>query len=254
MYHRFAYALLLLGFTHEATGDEHATSTVPRQHVKLPGMVIDLDQGWLDLEARICLDDSFLELVADSAGTGEHKSVVAVTAKPMHIHTALLLGADNDRPTMRKPVNEDKTHWTDVPPHGGRVDVFLVTEPKKGNITERPISDFIVRSKYREDKVGGKLNPPPQRSKSTETQKQQPLGPTFLFSGSQLRYNSDAPRQSVADVSGNVISIPTFADEVLCMPSQQSQDANSLIWHVKTNDLASPIPLRSIEDDRQGDG
>ena len=235
---RFVHALLFLCFTHTAIGDENSKSTVARKPVKLPGMVIDLEQRCLDLEARICLDNGFLELLACSAGTKEHESVVAVSAKPMHIHTALLLlGADNGHPAMRKPVNQDKTHWIDVPPRGGRVDVFLVTETEKGNTTERPISDFIVRARDRLKKADGKLNHSPQRRKSTSGAKQQHLSNTFLFVGSQLRNNSDGPRQYVADVSGNVISIATFGDEVLCLPSQQSQDNNSLIWHVKAKSL-----------------
>lgn len=148
---RFLHALLFLCFTHTAIGDENSKSTVARKPVKLPGMVIDLEQRCLDLEARICLDNGFLELLACSAGTKEHESVVAVSAKPMHIHTALLLlGADNGDPAMRKPVNQDKTHWIDVPPRGGTYSVTRMwsdhtlmdlTRHEALNMTVRAIDD-----------------------------------------------------------------------------------------------------------------
>lgn len=229
-------------------GDEDSASPGKRTPVKLPGMVIDLQQRCLDLEARICMDDGFLELLACSPGTKEHESLVAVSAKPMHIHTGLLLlGADNGHPAMRRSVNQDKTHWIDVPPRGGRVDVFLVTGIDDGKTRERPVSDFIVRATDRltgaerervEEAGSGASNP---------GNPQPPFSHTFLFLGSQLRDRTKGPRQYLADQSGHVISIATFGDEVLGLPTHQSKDNHALIWRVKNESLpplGSRVTLR----------
>ncbi len=63
------------------------------------------------------------------------------------------------------------------------------------------------------------------------------LPDTFLFAGSQLRDNGPGPRQYLADLSGNLISIATFGDEVLCLPFHQTQDDGGLMWHVKEGSL-----------------
>ena len=103
MSHPFAYTVLLC-FPHAATGDGHATAPVPRKPVKQPGIVIDVEQRCLDLEARICLEDGLLHLVACSAGTKEHESVVSLIAQPMHIPRdcqcdSQMQRSHSDRPT-----------------------------------------------------------------------------------------------------------------------------------------------------------
>lgn len=64
------------------------------------------------------LDAAFFVLVVAlfSKGSKEHESTVAITARPMHVHTALLLlGANNGNPAMRRPIDEQKTRWMNVP-------------------------------------------------------------------------------------------------------------------------------------------
>ena len=114
--------------TEPASGDEPApekSATKPaRKNVKLPGLVIDFPQRCVDLEGSVCLDEGMLELVACTKGTKEHESIVAITARPMHVHTALLLlGANNGNPAMRRPVDEQKTRWIHVPPRGDPVGI-----------------------------------------------------------------------------------------------------------------------------------
>ena len=71
--------------------------------MQFPGVAIDLKERCVDIEATICLDSGMLELVACTKGGKEHESIVAVAARPMHIHTALLLlGAEAGNPAMRR--------------------------------------------------------------------------------------------------------------------------------------------------------
>lgn len=119
----------------------------PRKHVKLPGLVINLEERCVDLEGSVCLDRGYLELIACTKGSKEHESIVAIEARPMHIHAALLLlGANPGNPAMRRPIDEQGSRWIDVPPKGDPVDVSLVFKNREGKMVERPISDFVARS------------------------------------------------------------------------------------------------------------
>lgn len=97
--------------------------------------------------AEKSLSEGALELIACNKDGKIHESIVAVEARPSHIHTALLLlGANNGTPAMRRPVNEARTRWVDVPPTGDLIDVFLEFPDAEGKPVERPISDFIRRT------------------------------------------------------------------------------------------------------------
>lgn len=115
--------------------------------MNLPGLVINFQERCVDLEGSICLDEGMLELIACTKQTKERESIVVVHAKPMHIHTALLLlGAQSGNPAMRRPIGEGGTRWVDIPPRGDPVDVYLVFRNKEGKVVEHPIGDFVNRS------------------------------------------------------------------------------------------------------------
>ena len=231
-------AIVVLLSANLVHADEATAGKPARKPVKLPGIVIDFEKRCVDLEATICLDRGFLELIACVKGSKEHESIVVVSAKVLHIHTALLLlGAKTGNPAMRKQVGEEEKRWVDIPPRGDLIDVLLVTTNKNGKATERPISDFIVRSSERVDEVDGAvitaLNQTEKRGHETEAR----LPHTFLFAGSHLRDNGPGPRQYLADLSGNVISIATFGDELLCLPFHQTQENDALMWRIKRKSL-----------------
>ena len=196
----------------------------------LPGVVIDFQQQHVDIESTVCLRQGFLELIACTKNTKEHESIVVVHARPMHIHLALLLlGAKNGNPAMRRPANEDETQWIDVPPSGDPVDVYLVLKSKDGKLVERPISDFVAPARKEADKEAG--------AKSDSATGAPRFPRTFLFAGSILRQQGPGPRRYLSDLSGDVISVVTFGDELLCLPDTQSQDDGSLMWQVDATDL-----------------
>lgn len=222
--------LLAVGFSLLAcvTHADDAPAEVPdkpgAEKVELPGITIDAKQKRIDVAAKVALDAGLLELVVCTRDTKEHESLLIVDAVPMHIHAALLLiGAENGHPAMAKPANEERTQWLHLPPRGDEVLVSLVyPDPEDQDKTiERPISDFLKRSE-----------------RSPVAQNEEDLdGPAkvfdaFLFAGSVLIDREDGERTYVADQTGNVISISTFGDEVLCLPAQISQDNAALVWSV----------------------
>ncbi len=201
-----------------------------------PGVTINVQERCVDVESSVCLHRGALELVACTKGTKEHESIVAMVARPMHIHAALLLlGAKPGTPATRQQLGDQPERWFDVPPSGGPVDVFLVLEDKDGKMVEHPISDFIVRSSNRSDD-----------STAADQAARLPTH-TFLFAGSVLDGDGPGPRRYSSDESGNVISLSTFGDELLCLPAIHSQDTRALLWQVNATNLpavGSTVTLR----------
>lgn len=227
-------AVVLPLFANTIQAEDSAPKKSAPKPVKLPGMVVDFENRCVDLEATICLDKGFLELIACSKGSKEHESIVAVSARPMHIHTALLLlGANNGHPAMRRPVKKEGTRWVSVPPRGDLVDVFLVIENRKGEFVQRPVSDFVMHSEIRPAKSDVRA----KRGERTVADKDHKFPHTFLFAGSHLRDNKKGPRQYLADLSGHVISIATFGDELLCHPRIESHKNGALMWRVNPQHL-----------------
>ncbi|HIF33351.1 MAG TPA: hypothetical protein EYQ75_17245 [Planctomycetaceae bacterium] len=247
-------AIIMALFANQNSADEPAPKKPVRKPVKLPGMVIDFQKRCVDLEATICLDRGYLELIACTKGSKEHESIVSIKARPMHVHTALLfLGATNGNPAMRKSVDEEKMRWVNHPPRGDPINVYLVVKNSKGESVERPVSDFVTRSKERT----GEIADDAERGPKEGADKDNKFPHTFLFAGSHLRDNGKGPRQYLADLSGHVISVATFGDELLCLPDVQSHANGALMWQVDSTHLPKvgtmvTLRLRPKKDERTG--
>lgn len=212
---------------------EKSAAKPARKNFRLPGMVVNFQKRCVDIEAAICLDEGMLELIACTKGSKEHESIVAIEARPMHVHTALLLlGANNGNPAMSKPVDEQKTRWIHVPPRGDPVDVYLVFTNEQGKLIEHPISDFVVRPKENPDAPVGADKDHAHRD---DTHNKFPK--SFLFAGSLLAGDGPGPRTYLADQSGSVISIATFGDELLCLPGIHAKANHALMWQVDSTHL-----------------
>ncbi len=231
--------------TTQVNAEEGQDAAALAESIKLPGIAIDFEKRHVDVVAEVCLDQGLLELVACTKGTKEHESVVAIAAEPVHVHTALLLiGARNGNPAMRKPINEEQTRWMHVPPRGDPIEVLLVVTDADGKQTERPISDFISRSEgdpympYQEEETS---------AEQAEDEKKEKFPTVFVFAGSHLIEDEEHPPQYLAAQSGNIISISTFGDELLCLPEIQSHANAELSWEVDSTHLpevGSKVTLR----------
>ncbi len=180
---------------------------------KLPGITIDRDAGVVDVEATFAARDAYLELIACTAGSKEHESLVAIKAKAQHVHFALmLLGAKPGKPSQW--VKDEKTgEWRGINATGTRVKVSLLVE-EKGKWVERSITDYVID---RDDK---------------------PLpGSVFVFGGSVLSEKEDGSTVYEADVEGNAVSLVSFGDETLSWPTAASTSNETLDYYVKTKAL-----------------
>jgi hypothetical protein len=201
----------------------------------LPGVKIDVEKWCVDVDATVCLVEGMLELIACTKNSKEHESIIAVNAKPSHIHIALLLlRSKPGHPAMHKPINPEGTRFLPVPPSGSPVDVFIVIKDAGGKDIEHPISEFMVSA---------------DSSEATGEDAKPVKFPThtFLFAGSILEGNDGGPRDYVCDSSGNVISLATFGDELLCLPGIHDQSDSLRMWQVngeKLPALDSKVILR----------
>lgn len=189
-----------------------------------PGITINSKERFVDVQSVVCLAEGYLEVIACAKDSREHESIVMVEAKPSHIHASLLLiGARPGNPAMRKPTNEEGTQWVDIPPRGQEVTVSLLIPDEKGVMKESPVSDFLAPTKDESGlpEVAGAVKKFPD---------------TFLFAGSHTHQEGET-KTYLGDVNGNVISISTFGDEVLCLSGHHAQDNEALSWQIKPDSL-----------------
>lgn len=204
-----------------------AATNAGSEPVKLPGIEVDPVGRCVTVESTVCLRKGTLELVACGKGGKMHESLVSVEARPLHLHTALLLlGMEPGNPAMMERVGDEKERWRHLPPSGDPVEVFLTWKEKSGETVERPVSDFIVR-------VRDGANRESAREELLPTH-------TFLFAGSRLIDNESGPRTYLGDRNGNLISLATFGDELLCLPGVYSRDNQALLWEINTKALPAP--------------
>lgn len=199
------------------------------ENMTFPGVTIETKKGYVDVKANVALDSGMLEVIACTPDSREHESIVVIDAAPMHIHAALLLlGAQNGNPAMMKPANEEKTRWIHLPPRGDPIAVSLTIKNKDGKLIERPISDFIQYGEEAAEGFDENDEPLP---------KPEEVFSVFVFAGSQVVTDKEGKRHYLADQQGNVVSISTFGDEVLCLPTIHTRDNSRLVWEVNAEHL-----------------
>lgn len=210
------------------------------ERLKLPGIHINLNEWCVDVESTVCLRQGLLELVASTKDGKVHESIIAVQAKPSHIHTALLLlGAKAGSPARRMLIDPEAARLIDIPPSGSPVDVSLVIPDGNGKPVEHPISHFILPANDSED-------PDPDNDEESQAGRKFPTS-TFLFAGSILIDAEEGPRKYLSDLEGNVISLSTFGDELLCLPGIHGHANERLSWQVDSDQLPaldSKVTLR----------
>lgn len=197
--------------------------------LEMPGVKINLEEWCVDVDATVCLDVGLLELVACTKDTKEHESILRVDAKPSHVHTALLLiGARNGSPAMQQAIDKEMTRFRHIMPSGSPIDVYVRWKDEKGKIKEVPINDLIIEAEDYEVVIG----PDDEKKKLQKFPTK-----TFLFAGSMLIPSKEGPKRYLCDETGNVISISTFGDELLCLPEIMMHMNGSLSWEANPETL-----------------
>ena len=229
---RFWITLMLALSVANGWGGERLPEILPQtaealRKLKLPGITLNLSERAVDVNATVCLREGLLELVACTQGSKEHESIVSIAGRPIHIHTALLLfGARPGTPALRMAPETREVRWIPVKPAGDAIQVSLVFPDTEGNPQEHPIHRFIAFAQPK--KIEGLLQPKIQPK---------PFPDSFLFAGSHLVNDGANPKKYLCEQSGNIISISTFGDELLCLAEQHGHENDGLVWEVNSKGL-----------------
>jgi len=188
----------------------------------LPGVTLNLEQRYIDLDAEITLTEGLLELVATLPAGKEHESLVAIKARPKHVHLALLLlGLRHGHPGSWKYEN-DKV--IPIDPVGDPVELYLVVT-KDGEAVEKPIGEFIIN----------------KQTNKTMAENH------FVFAGSRIVDPGDGEPFYAADHTGDIITLVSFDSEVIALPSAASNSNEEVFWVVNKDtvpELGTKVKLR----------
>ena len=186
-----------------------------------PGIRVDAASRIVELDAKTCLKEGWLEQVACSPRSREHESLMVVGARPMHIHQALLMaGFTNGAPGYW--TYEDDT-YREVAPRGDAVSVHVRYVGADGVETTVPVARWI------RDHNGKREFP----------------GSTWIFGGSRFEPNppdGEPGEYYVADYTGSLIGIVTFGDEVLGFADviADQTDVTPAEWEANPDTMPEP--------------
>lgn len=192
-----------------------------------PGLVVDRDRGEVRVVARVAADRGFLEQLVCLAGTREHESLLSIEVAPSLVHAALLaLGLEPGQPG--RWVADDQGGFRVALPTGPGVEAF-VQRIRGERRLETPLRTWTVGPE-------GSHFPDP-----------------LVFAGSQIRPNTPSlarirgpGEHYVADLTGSVVGLVTFGDEVIA-PAEVRPDRVELAeatWQARTDVM--PLPGTAV--------
>lgn len=182
---------------HSAATTEPPLPARPARAVISPfeGVEVDRIDRIVTVRAWVALDAGFLEQIVCSPGTREHESLLIVNVRPSDLHAALLIAGFASGTPGRWEWNEETEEVRLIPPTGERLDLFVQYE-RDGVMTEESIRDWIT------DFTGERTFP----------------SDPWVFGGSMFRRNPESMGYGeyyVADISGSIVGLVTFGDEIL---------------------------------------
>lgn len=185
----------------------------PLVHADLAAKVVEFDGTVSPMLVKDPKAPAFyLEVIACSPNTREHETFVISTAKPSHIHAALLaVGLTPGAPGSWK-LKDNKLEA--VQPTGDRVSVRIVYTDKDGKSIEADPLDWIINER--------------DKGRFIEAEKKAaPKGtiPGWVFAGSKMR-TREGKEVYDADGSGTIIGLTTFGSEVIGWSRVISPDAS----------------------------
>lgn len=169
-------------------------SPTPLQPIQWPNLTVNIEEKFIDVEGVVGIDIGWLEQIVCLPGTRTHESLMIALAKPSHIHAALLLiGMEAGRPGRWK-LNETGDDYTADPPEGSEVmATFVYEDEETGETREVPIHAWV-----RDHNSGRRLPDEP-----------------WIFGGSRMVTDFQDRQVYEADVSGSIMGLVTFGDELL---------------------------------------
>jgi len=197
--------------------DRRETPDPPGTREVFAGVRINTDDRTVAFDGYVPLDAHdpetpivYLELVACTPDTREHESLVATTAKPSHIHAAMLLiGLEPGSPGAFE-FNRESGRYLPVAPRGPRVSVTITYVDSSGAQVTSPAAAWVI------DQRSGETLAPLDGTDPT-------VG--WIFSGSKVVEFRGASFYD-ADGSGTLIGLTTFGTETISWIDVYSHQAS----------------------------
>ena len=166
------------------------------------GLTVDRRRDEVRLVARVACDRGFLEQLVCLEGTREHESLLSTAVAPSAVHAGLLmLGLEPGHPGRWSMTDDGGVSI--LKPEGPHIEA-LVRRIRGATVAETPLRDWVAG---------------PDGSAFTA-----PL----VFAGSEIRPNPPSlarirgpGEHYVADLTGSLIGLVTFGDEVIAPTSVQ---------------------------------
>ena len=191
------------------------------EHPKIPDpkglrKLVPDAEVWFDAKNKqvvvsgvVCQRDTLLEMFACTEGTKEHESIIAVKAKALVVHTALLAaGAKSGKPAHWDPETKKFGSAT-----GDEIDVHIEWLDKAGKPKRSRAQDWV---------------------QNAHTKK--PMTEPFVFGGSGFHVDETTKRKHYLAEGGSLICVSNFGDAMLDIPVESSATSGELLF--------APIPDR----------
>ncbi len=225
---RHIVIILILVFTCGCVGKQgEINRDSPTVLQPFPGVVVNLDEPCVVIDGVCCLREGYLEQIACTPGTREHESLFVVQVEPSLVHAALLLaGFESGSPGTWSSVS-GKFHF--VAPRGDELALAVRFVTPQGKTDEYPLRELI---------------------RDHHTQAIFPEIP-WVFAGSFFAQNDqemEPGEHYVADLTGSIIGLVTFGDEVIGL-SEVIADAAAVhppLWEVNEKrmpPMGTPVQL-----------
>jgi hypothetical protein len=165
---------------------------------------------------QICQRRAPLEMFACPVGTKEHEAVVAIPAKAMVLHAALLaVGAEAGKPVQFQPKY--------VPASGTKIDVSARWKDDKGKIQSARAQDWVRNIKTRK-----------------------PMEYDWVFAGSSFWTDDRTGKRYYQADGGDLICVSNFPSAMLDLPVESSQSDSELMFEAFTEHipaLGTPVTV-----------
>lgn len=156
------------------------------------------DDSRVEVAGLTCLDSGWLEQIACAPATREHESLIVLNANPSQIHAALLMAGFEPGKPGRWKYENDK--FSVVKPTGARLEILVRYSDRTGKTVEHSIARWIRQPET-----------PKAEAKDFPHE-------AWVFGGSVIEKNTPdmGPGEHyVADMTGSIIGLVTFGDEVI---------------------------------------
>lgn len=168
------------------------------------------------LKAEVVLREGPLEMLCCLKNTKEHESILAVDAKALVIHTALLAaGARQGKPVQFQPEYR--------PPTGQKIDVFLEWKDDQDNLRRVRAQQWV---------------------RNVDTGK--PLTDPWVFAGSDFYEDETSGERYYLAEDGDVICVANFRSAMLDLSVHSSQASGELLFEPFTERIppkGTPVTL-----------